>query len=274
MSRGQGWAAFLEMAMEPTTDINAPTFNASASHQSRSASTRSQSHSQSASMGADHMNFNNNEPSFDLEKWFPAYQSCQTYFVDKAQWMVQVQAVAAFANIRLPFQQLHNPINRIGPSTPYGAIPHASNSNYHTPQQNSQNPTALPFVSLFPYLRRLIVTGFDSNAILHGFFGSDWRAGVGPLHEIERRNFMFHAKAGGWAEVKKVYDMIPDETVPFMKPLQETQLAEIDKGNKHWSAWLAMEDWMLGPMAPEEGYGVGEGRSTTDGDIKSEEMMH
>jgi hypothetical protein len=103
-----------------------------------------------------------------------------------------------------------------------------------------------------PYIRRLIVTGFDQDAILHGFFGNDWREGIGPLHEIERRNYMFAAKSVGWADVKRIYDIEPDQTVPFMQPLQRAQLSEIKKGEIHWSEWLAMEDWMIGPMAPDE----------------------
>jgi hypothetical protein len=64
---------------------------------------------------------------------------------------------------------------------------------------------------------------------------------------------MFTTKSVGWAEVKAEYDMGPDQTVPFLKPLQRAQLAEIEKGEKHWSEWLAMEDWMIGPRAPDEG---------------------
>jgi hypothetical protein len=46
--------------------------------------------------------------------------------------------------------------------------------------------------------------------------------------------------------------MLPDETVPFMKPLQRVSLAEIERSEKAWSEWLAMEDWMVGPRAPED----------------------
>jgi len=282
MSRGQGWAPFLHMAMEATDDTHASTY-AAASHHSASGSSRSQSQSQSTSTGQGHANLNS-EPNFDLEKWFPSYQSCQIYFINHAQYSVQVQAVAAFANIRLPFQHIHNPITTLpnipagpqrtstGHPTSYGGMPHASSSSYHTPLQNNPNPTSLPFVSLVPYIRRLIVTGFDQVPILHGFFGTDWRAGIGHLHEIERRNYMFVSKSVPWGVVKKHYDMPPDETAPFLKPLQRTQLSEIEKGEKHWSEWLAMEDWMLGPRAPEEGYAPGPGRAATE-DVKSDEMM-
>lgn len=91
----------------------------------------------------------------------------------------------------------------------------------------------------------------DSAGIMHGFFGEDWRKGVGPMHECERRNYLFAAKSGGWEKVKCQYDMSPHESVPFLKPLQEVQLAEIEGAEKTWSQWLAMEDWMVGPRAPD-----------------------
>ena len=87
--------------------------------------------------------------------------------------------------------------------------------------------------------------------MLHGFFGDDWASGVGPLHEQERRNYLFAAKSGGWASVKKDYDMGSAETVPFMRPLQGAVGQEIEAAEKTWSEWLAMEDWMVGPRAPE-----------------------
>lgn len=51
--------------------------------------------------------------------------------------------------------------------------------------------------------------------------------------------------------MKKDYDMLPLETVPFMRPLQGPVIAEIEAAEKSWSEWLAMEDWMVGPRAPE-----------------------
>lgn len=51
--------------------------------------------------------------------------------------------------------------------------------------------------------------------------------------------------------MKKDYDMLPLETVPFMRPLQGPLIAEIEAAEKSWSEWLAMEDWMVGPRAPE-----------------------
>lgn len=108
-----------------------------------------------------------------------------------------------------------------------------------------------PAVSLTPYLRRLVVTGLDFPGVLHGFFGDDWATGIGPLHEQERRNYMFAAKSGGWAEVKRDYDMSPLETVPFLRPLQGVVEQEVVAAEKSWSEFMAFEDWMVGPRAPE-----------------------
>ncbi|MCJ1475408.1 hypothetical protein MMC13_004070 [Lambiella insularis] len=187
------------------------------------------------------------DPQFDIFDWYPKYQSCQRYFLDHAQHSGPVQAVAAFLNIHLPFQRPSPTIS----SSPRPNPPHPS----------SPLPT---HVSLVPYLRRLVVTGLDFPGVLHGFFGDDWVPGVGPLHEQERRNYLFAAKSGGWASVKKDYDMLPLETVPFFRPLQGAIDAEIGAAEKSWSEWLAMEDWMVGPRAPES---MGEGRER----IKREE---
>ncbi|MCJ1431946.1 hypothetical protein MMC27_001302 [Xylographa pallens] len=190
------------------------------------------------------------DPQFDIFEWYPKYQSCQRYFLDHAQHSAPVQAVSAFLNIHLPFQR---------------PAPTLSS----TPRPNPSQPTIpLPtHVSLIPYLRRLVVTGLDFPGVLHGFFGDDWVPGVGPLHEQERRNYLFAAKSGGWASVKKDYDMLPLETVPFFRPLQGAVDAEIGAAEKSWSEWLAMEDWMVGPRAPES---MGEG-SGSGGRVKREE---
>jgi hypothetical protein len=236
------------------------------------------------------------DPQFNLIGWHPAYQSCQRYFVNHAQHSGLVQAVAAFVNIRLPFQWRTNAVT----SLPQVILPISGSSpNFHdgmssstspNPASHAQYPAStsygqrqvisnppLAFVSLVPYLRRLIVTGFDTDGIMHGFFGNDWVKGVGPLHEVERRNYLFAAKSSGWAKVKYQYDGGSssngdgDETVPFMKPLQRVQIGEIERGERAWSEWLCMEDWMVGPHAPppdmdmddgndEEGHRVGGSR--------------
>ncbi|KAF2100785.1 hypothetical protein NA57DRAFT_74381 [Rhizodiscina lignyota] len=198
------------------------------------------------------------DPQFDIFEWYPAYQSCQRYFLDHAQYDGSVQAVAALINICLPFQWTANPIISASGNSPatgpgaYGsswqqrAMPGASTRL--PPHQGAPAPT---WVSLVPYMRRLVVTGFDREGVLHGFFGDDWRKGVGPLQECERRNYLFAAKSVGWAKVKYQYDISPYETVPFLKPLQNVPEAEIENAEKTWSQWLAMEDWMLGERAPE-----------------------
>lgn len=194
------------------------------------------------------------DPQFDIFEWHPAYLSCQRYFLDHAQHEGSVQALAALVNISLPFQWTDNPImsssghtppNATGPSS--YSMPWPRQGPVHSSQRQGQHIS----VSLVPYIRRLVVTGFDTRGILHGFFGDDWKKGVGPVQDCERRNYLFAAKSVGWAKVKYQYDMSPHETVPFLKPLQNVELAEIESAEKTWSQWLAMEDWMVGPRAPE-----------------------
>ncbi|KAL1985913.1 hypothetical protein VTN96DRAFT_7178 [Rasamsonia emersonii] len=189
-----------------------------------------------ASQGSD-------DSSFDIFEWYPRYQSCQRYFLDHAQHSVPVQALCAFLNIRLPFQRQPNPIfnSNDASGTPPAQPPSASAPITPLP----------PSVSLVPYIRRLVATGMDFPGVLHGFFGDDWRTGVGPLHDQERRNYLFAAKSGGWASVKKDYDIPPLETIPFLRPLQGPLDSEIEAAERSWSEWLAMEDWMVGPRAPD-----------------------
>ena len=177
------------------------------------------------------------EDNFDIFDWYPRYQSCQRYFLDHAQHSVPVQALSAFLNIRLPFQSQPNPV--------FNSSPVSSSSSA------TSSPPVAPAVSLIPYIRRLVATGMDFPGVLHGFFGDDWNTGVGPLHEQERRNYLFAAKSGGWAFVKKDYDIPPLETIPFLRPLQGPLDAEIEASERSWSEWLAMEDWMVGPRAPD-----------------------
>jgi hypothetical protein len=184
------------------------------------------------------------EDSFDIFEWYPRYQSCQRYFLDHAQHSVPVQALSAFLNIRLPFQRQPNPVfNSSSPSS-------ASSSGGQTPAAGTP-PAGPPSISLIPYIRRLVATGMDFPGVLHGFFGDNWSSGIGPLHEQERRNYLFAAKSGGWASVKKDYDIPPLETIPFLRPLQGPLDAEIEAAERNWSEWLAMEDWMVGPRAPD-----------------------
>ncbi|MCJ1368249.1 hypothetical protein MMC16_007391 [Acarospora aff. strigata] len=194
------------------------------------------------------------DPQFDIFDWYPKYQSCQRYFLEHAQHSGPIQAVTAFININLPFQRASNPPDSL-PATHLPALAGMAGSRAPHLRQGTTPSSLYPppayHISLIPYLRRLIVTGLDFPGVLHGFFGDDWAAGVGSLHEQERRNYLFAAKSGGWASVKKDYDMLPFESVPFLRPLQGPLDAEIDAAEKTWSEWLAMEDWMVGSRAPE-----------------------
>jgi hypothetical protein len=119
------------------------------------------------------------------------------------------------------------------------------------PGGHPQQQAGLSYVTLLPYIRRLVATGFDFPAVLHGFFGDDWAAGIGPLHEQERRNYLFAAKSDNWLKVKAAYDIGDEQTIPFLRPLQNVSEKEIVGAESNWSEWLAMQDWMLGLRAPE-----------------------
>ncbi|EME83899.1 uncharacterized protein MYCFIDRAFT_134290 [Pseudocercospora fijiensis CIRAD86] len=201
------------------------------------------------------------DPGFDILEWHPAFQSCQRYFLDHAQYEAGTLAVCALVNIRLPHQWLTTPITAsqppgsshsqsgVGGSTAFNFTAYSRGSGMNSPRsnRNSQAPT---FVSPVPYIRRLVVTGFDKPPILHGFFGDDYERGIMPHVECERRNYLFAAKHGGWRSCKKQYDVGSghggDESVPFMKPLGEAKQQELTGAEKAWSDWLAMEDWMVG----------------------------
>ncbi|KAK3065553.1 hypothetical protein LTS18_000030 [Coniosporium uncinatum] len=197
--------------------------------------------------------FADSPSNFDIFEWHPAYTSCQRYFLDHAQYDGAVQAVAALINICLPYQWPNHPILTASstPSQASGSGAYSLPWPPRGPTGSAQRSNPTTHVSLIPFVRRLVVTGFDKVGVLHGFFGDDWRKGVGPLQECERRNYLFAAKSVGWAKVKEQYDMNPHETVPFLRPLQDVQLAEIEGAEKTWSQWLAMEDWMVGPRAPD-----------------------
>ncbi|PWY86253.1 hypothetical protein BO70DRAFT_395360 [Aspergillus heteromorphus CBS 117.55] len=183
--------------------------------------------------------------NFDIFEWYPRYQNCQRYFLDHAQHSVPVQALSAFLNIRLPCQWQTNPVANSRAESPSPA------SSASSASASPITSTPLSAVSLIPYIRRLVATGMDFPGVLHGFFGDDWSTGIGSLHEQERRNYLFAAKSGGWAAVKKDYDIPPLETIPFLRPLQGPLDSEIEAAERSWSEWLAMEDWMVGPRAPD-----------------------
>lgn len=218
-----------------------------------------------------------NDPSFDILEWHPAYQSCQRFFLDHAQHEQATQALCALINIRLPFQYRHSAITSSDSSQSAHDRPSSSQPSYSfnfprpgsvnlpspgRSRENGSHPTHI-YASLVPYIRRLIVTGFDKAPILHGFFGDDYIRGIMPHLDCERRNYLFAAKHGGWRTCKKQYDVGSgtgeDETVPFMKPLDEAKIEELTAAEKAWSGWLEMEDWMLGPRAPKEESGHASG---------------
>ena len=173
------------------------------------------------------------KPDFDIREWYPQFLSCHRYFLDHAQHTAPVRALAAYINIRLPYQKYPNPASSFTSTSPHSA------------------PQPDPQVSLIPYIRRLIATGHDSPSVLHGFFGDDWMHGVGSIHKAERRNYLFAAKSTSWMKVKQAYDMSPDESCPFLIPLREATEEEIQAAEATWSEWLAMQDWMLGPRSPD-----------------------
>lgn len=194
--------------------------------------------------------------AFDLFDWYSSYQDCQRYFLDHAQNSGPVQGLSAFLNIRLPFQRQPDPVLNSSSSASQSSSSSAAAAGQQQQQQqpSSSSPSTSsspPSVSLIPYIRRLVATGMDFPGVLQGFFGENWGSGIGTLHEQERRNYLFAAKSGGWASVKKDYDISPLETIPFLRPLQGSLDLEIEAAERSWSEWLAMEDWMVGPRAPD-----------------------
>ncbi|XHG09454.1 hypothetical protein AWENTII_012510 [Aspergillus wentii] len=175
----------------------------------------------------------------DLNAWYPHYTACLQHFLDHAQHSAPVQAVAAFINIRLPYQRPTDPVWRFS-----GAQPVDSTSVI------GAAPTSSAYVSLRPYLRRLIVTGQDTPTVLHAFFGGDWVTGIGCICKQERVNYLFTAKSSGWAATKSTYDILPDQQTPCLRPLREPSEEELRSAETRWSEWLAMEDWMVGPRSP------------------------
>ncbi len=205
------------------------------------------------------------DASFDVFEWHAHFQSCVRYFLDYAQYNGPVQALAAFINIQLPFQRAQQPVlsyrSASSPSAAGGGHPIGLGASASGSVNTNGQPGAgiCHNATLIPYIRRLVATGFDFPAVLHGFFGDDWAAGIGPLHEQERRNYLFAAKSDSWLGVKNSYDMGNDETIPFLRPLQNVSEKEILAAESGWSEWLAMQDWMLGPRAPGGANGSGNG---------------
>ncbi|KAA8645880.1 hypothetical protein EYZ11_002047 [Aspergillus tanneri] len=166
----------------------------------------------------------------DPNAWYPQYLGCVQHFLNQGQHSPEVQSLTAFINIRLPCQRLGDPV--------------VSSSGTQPPA------AAASQVCLRSYIRRLIVTGHDTAAVLRAFFGEEWQAGVGCVWRQERINYLFTAKAGGWASTKAAYDLLPDEQTPFLRPLHNATEEELRTAESRWSEWLAMEDWMMGPRSP------------------------
>ncbi|KAK6611066.1 hypothetical protein H4I96_02664 [Botrytis cinerea] len=108
-------------------------------------------------------------------------------------------------------------------------------------------------VSLIPYIRRLIVTGHDDPRIMGTWFGSNWVQGIGTIHELERRNYLFASKSKEWLDVKKYYDdsLAAEQSTPYMIPLPKIEEAELSSADEAWSGWMAMQDWVIGPRTPQ-----------------------
>ena len=112
-------------------------------------------------------------PQFDVFDWYPKYQSCQRYFLDYAQHSGPVQALASFINILLPFQRSPNPV--YGSTSAGHAAGISRGQTARGTQSAASASSAVPPVSLIPFIRRLIVTGMDYSGVLHGFLAT-----IGP----------------------------------------------------------------------------------------------
>lgn len=176
----------------------------------------------------------------DPIEWHCHYRTCVRYFLENGQHSAYVQSLAAFLNICLPFQKSADPVSGSSDQQPRD-----SGSDYGSTASGRSS-----FFSLIPYVRRLIVTGTDTPSVFYEFFGGDWLAGIGPIHRQERINYLFTAKSSGWAATKREYDILPDQQVPFLRPIRDPQEEEISAAEARWSEWLAMEDWMVGPRSP------------------------
>lgn len=171
-------------------------------------------------------------------EWFPIYQSCIEHFVNVAQHRPLAQSLAAHINILLPCQRATDGILNL------------SESSQPTTTHNGTQQREI--FSLIPYIRRLVVTATDTPTIMQELFGANWLQGVGSILSQERINYLFAAKSGGWLKTKAQYDILPYETVPFLKPLRDPHEEELRAAEARWSEWLAMEDWMVGPRSPFE----------------------
>ncbi|KAI5287090.1 hypothetical protein KEM54_006250 [Ascosphaera aggregata] len=182
---------------------------------------------------------------FDIFTWYDHYEACRRYFLEVAQWNRDIQALCALMNIRLPYQ-------RSSWATAAAAAAAGEDTTRATRPLSCMDVSSYTDgFSIIPYMRRLVATGLDTDSILHGFFGDFWRAGVGHIRKQERFNYLFAAKTGNWEKCKAMYDIQPFETIPFLRIVQGTDSDELSQANERWGRWMLMQDWLIGPDAPE-----------------------
>jgi hypothetical protein len=181
--------------------------------------------------------------------------------MEEGQYKEASKVLAAFINIRLPHQIPGSPLQQffsttsqlpwVGPDEDIRRKAQAS-INFNGPDHHrSANPLtdAYTSISLFPYIKRLVCTGFDKDEVMYGFFGDRWVGGIKPLVQQERKNFLFavRSKGSSWLKVKENYDtgMGPNELVPFLKPLDVLggSVLERAKGDVEWTEWQEFENW-------------------------------
>ncbi|KAK7178794.1 hypothetical protein PSPO01_15156 [Paraphaeosphaeria sporulosa] len=89
---------------------------------------------------------------------------------------------------------------------------------------------------------------------MYGFFGDDWKKGIGPIHEHERCNYMFAAKSVGWAYVRALFTfetsnsnivIMADSVLFIIGPLLSATVTYRDsmalknvKGAMKWWQWI------------------------------------
>ncbi|KAK4147147.1 uncharacterized protein C8A04DRAFT_24943 [Dichotomopilus funicola] len=150
---------------------------------------------------APYLEMNPREPMSEITAWYARYNLCRTYFFDYTQYSEAVIALAEFLNIQLP---------------------------HSTRVARNQ-------VKLRPYIRRLIVTGYDTEEVLSLWFGADWKGGVGRVLQQERLNYMLAAMSTSWFGVKQAYDFGPAQSVPFLKELEAPDIEALRRARDRWA---------------------------------------
>jgi hypothetical protein len=116
-----------------------------------------------------------------LCNWIFAYEECQSFFLTNAQFTEPVQALAALANLPLPFQ--------------WRAYNQSQITSYPKPELSDNDDLAYiqQQVCIASYIRHLIISGLDSPPALRAFFGKTWKVGVGNILNSERRKCLLIA---------------------------------------------------------------------------------